>query len=193
MLIMIDNYDSFTYNIVQYLGELGHVPEVFRNDKISLTELKNMDIDALVVSPGPCDPVQAGISCEAIRHFSDKKVPILGICLGHQCIGEVFGCKIVHAPYLMHGKVSKIIHTGVGVFKDIPNGFEATRYHSLTIDPESCPSCLEITAKTEDGIIMGIQHKELPIYGVQFHPESIITEHGHKMLENFLKLSNVMV
>jgi len=191
MVIMIDNYDSFTYNIVQYLGELGHIPEVHRNDKITLSELKDKKFDALIVSPGPCTPAQAGISCESIRHFAEQQVPILGICLGHQCIGEVFGGNVVHAPYLMHGKVSQISHYSRGLFKDIPNGFEATRYHSLTIDPESCPDCLEITAKTDDGIIMGVQHKELPIYGVQFHPESIITEHGHKILENFLKLSNI--
>jgi anthranilate synthase component II len=191
MVIMIDNYDSFTYNIVQYLGELGHAPEVYRNDRITLDELKEKQFDALVISPGPCTPDQAGISCDAIRYFANQKVPILGICLGHQSIGEVFGGKIVHAPYLMHGKVSQILHSGVGLFKDLPDRFEATRYHSLTIDPDSCPSCLEVTAKTDDGIIMGIQHKELPVYGVQFHPESIITEHGHKLLENFLELSNV--
>jgi len=191
MLIMIDNYDSFTYNIVQYLGELGHVPEVYRNDKITLPELKEKEFDALVISPGPCTPDQAGISCDSIRYFAEQQMPILGICLGHQCIGEVFGGKIVHAPYLMHGKVSQIFHSGAGLFKDIPDGFEATRYHSLTIDPESCPDCLEVTAQTDDGIIMGIQHKDFPIYGMQFHPESIITEHGHTILENFLKLNNI--
>lgn len=192
MILMIDNYDSFTYNIVQYLGELGFPPEVHRNDRITVDELKNKPIDALVISPGPCSPLEAGISCEAIKYFATKKVPILGVCLGHQCIGEVYGGKIVHAPYLMHGKVSKIFHSGQGVFEDIPDGFEATRYHSLVIEPASCPDCLEVTAKTDDGVIMGIQHKELPIYGVQFHPESIITEHGHKMLANFLRFSNVV-
>ena len=191
MILMIDNYDSFTYNIVQYLGELGHKPEVYRNNKISLDELKKKKMDALVVSPGPGTPAEAGISCDAVKYFAEEKLPILGICLGHQCIGEVFGGKIIHAPYLMHGKVSAINHNNSGIFKDIPPGFEATRYHSLTLDPDSAPSCLEVTAKTDDGVIMGIQHKTLPVYGLQFHPESIITEHGHKILENFLKLSNV--
>ena len=191
MILMIDNYDSFTYNIVQYMGELGHKPEVCRNDRISLEELKQKRMDALVVAPGPGSPSEAGISREAIKYFAEENIPILGICLGHQCIGEVFGGKIIHAPYLMHGKVSEIRHDGSGIFKDIPDNFEATRYHSLTIDPDSCPSCLEVTARTGDGVIMGIQHKTLPVYGLQFHPESIITEHGHKMLENFLKLSNV--
>lgn len=188
---MIDNYDSFTYNIVQYLGELGEKPQVHRNDRISMDELKAASFDALVVSPGPCSPTEAGLSCDAIKYCAQEKIPVLGICLGHQCIGEVFGGKIVHAPYLMHGKVSEIIHDGKGIFADIPDRFQATRYHSLTIEPESNPECLEVTAKTEDGIIMGIQHRELPVYGVQFHPESIITEHGHKMLENFLNLSKV--
>lgn len=191
MILMIDNYDSFTYNIVQYMGELGHKPDVYRNDKITLDELKKKSINSLIISPGPCSPTEAGISCEVIEYFAKEEVPILGICLGHQCIGEVFGGKIIHAPYLMHGKVSKIIHNGSGIFQDIPAGFKATRYHSLTIDPESCPSCLEVTARTEDGVIMGIQHKTLPVYGVQFHPESIITEHGHKMLENFLKIKKL--
>lgn len=192
MILMIDNYDSFTYNIVQYLGELGYPPEVYRNDRITLGELQFKNCDALVVSPGPCSPAEAGISCAAIKYFAEKRVPVLGVCLGHQCIGEVYGGKIVHAPYLMHGKVSSIYHSGKGIFKDIPDGFEATRYHSLVIEPDSCPACLEVTARTDDGVIMGVQHKELPIYGVQFHPESIITQHGHKLLENFLKLSNVM-
>ena len=188
MILMIDNYDSFTYNIVQYLGELGEAPVVYRNDKIDVEELKNMDFDALVISPGPCSPKEAGISCDAIRYAAEKSIPTLGICLGHQSIGEVFGGDIVHAPYLMHGKVSKIVHEGRGLFKDIPNLFEATRYHSLTINPDTFPDLLDITAMTEDGIIMGIAHKELPIYGMQFHPESIITEHGHKLLQNFLDL-----
>ncbi len=188
MILMIDNYDSFTYNIVQYLGEAGHTPEVYRNDKITLEELKEKEMDALIVSPGPCSPEKAGISCEAINNAAERKIPVLGICLGHQCIGEVFGGSIVHAPYLMHGKVSEIIHNGTGIFKDIPDRFEATRYHSLTIDPETFPDILEITAKTEDGIIMGIAHRLLPIYGIQFHPESIITQYGHKLIQNFLKL-----
>jgi len=189
MILMIDNYDSFTYNIVQYLGELGEEPVVYRNDKISTDELKNINFDALVISPGPCSPAEAGISCDAIRYAAEQKIPTLGICLGHQSIGEVFGGKIIHAPYLMHGKVSKIVHKGEGLFANIPNHFEATRYHSLTIDPETFPESLEITATTEDNIIMGIVHKTLPIYGMQFHPESIITEHGHTLLQNFLDMA----
>ena len=188
MILMIDNYDSFTYNIVQYLGELGSKPEVVRNDCISLDELKNMQIEKLIVSPGPCTPKEAGVSCEAIRYFSEKRIPILGVCLGHQCIGEVFGGKIVHAPYLMHGKVSKVFHNGDGIFKGIPSPYEATRYHSLVIEPESKPDCLDVTAKTDDDIIMAVQHREYPVYGVQYHPESILTEYGHKLLENFLQL-----
>lgn len=192
MFLMIDNYDSFTYNLVQYFAELGHNPEVVRNDKISLSELSKLTIEALVVSPGPCSPREAGISCEAIEYCSSENIPVLGVCLGHQCIGEVFGGKIVHAPTLMHGKVSEIIHKGGDIFKGIPNKFTATRYHSLVIKPESLPSALEVTAKTADGVIMGIRHKKLPVYGVQFHPESILTQHGHKLLENFLKLAGVI-
>lgn len=192
MFLMIDNYDSFTYNLVQYFAELGHTPEVVRNDKISLSELSKLAIEALVVSPGPCSPREAGISCEAIEYCSSEKIPVLGVCLGHQCIGEVFGGKIVHAPTLMHGKVSEIIHKGSDIFKGIPNKFTATRYHSLVIKPESLPSALEVTAKTADGVIMGVRHKKLPVYGVQFHPESILTQHGHKLLENFLKLAGVI-
>ena len=191
MILMIDNYDSFTYNIVQYLGELGHTPEVYRNDKIDIDGLDEIDFDALVISPGPCSPKEAGVSCDAIRYAAEKEIPTLGICLGHQSIGEVFGGKIVHAPYLMHGKVSKIVHNENGIFKGIPNLFEATRYHSLTIEPETLPDCLEVTARTEDHIIMGIVHKSLPIYGMQFHPESIITEYGHKLLQNFLDIALV--
>ena len=191
MILMIDNYDSFTYNVVQYLGELGRPPEVYRNDKINLEQLKELKIDALVVSPGPGSPKEAGISNDAIKYAAGNKIPVLGICLGHQCIGDVFGADIVHAPYLMHGKVSEISHNGTGVFKDLPEKFKATRYHSLTIDPNTFPTDLEITAKTEDGIIMGVSHKVLPIHGMQFHPESIITEHGHKLLQNFLELAGV--
>lgn len=186
---MIDNYDSFTYNVVQYLAELGQMPTVIRNDQANLEEIAKMPVKALVVSPGPCSPKEAGVSCEAIRYFASKSVPIFGICLGHQCIGEVFGGKIVHAPSLMHGKVSKIFHNGKGLFEAIPNGFVATRYHSLVIEPESVPGCLEVTAHSEDGVIMAVQHKSLPIYGVQFHPESILTEHGHDIIANFLKIS----
>ena len=192
MILMIDNYDSFTYNIVQYLGELGCRPEVIRNDHISIDELKKMDLEKLLISPGPCTPRQAGISCDAIRIFSAKKIPIMGVCLGHQCIGEVFGGRVVHAPYLMHGKVSGINHQGTGLFKGIPSPFTATRYHSLTIDPESVPDCLEVTAETDDRIIMGVRHKSLPVYGVQSHPESILTEYGHKLLKNFLEERNNM-
>ena len=190
MILMIDNYDSFTYNIVQYLGELGEPLEVYRNDKIDIAGLEKLNFDALVISPGPCSPKEAGISCDAIRYATEKKIPTLGVCLGHQSIGEVFGGDIVHAPYLMHGKASKIVHNGKGLFKDIPNRFEATRYHSLTIDPDTFPDCLEVTATTEDDIIMGVAHKTLPIYGMQFHPESIITEHGHKLLQNFLDMAS---
>ncbi|HCE43473.1 MAG TPA: anthranilate/aminodeoxychorismate synthase component II [Lentisphaeria bacterium] len=191
MFLMIDNYDSFTYNLVQYFGELGHLPEVVRNDKITMKELAKLPVEALVVSPGPCSPREAGISCDAIEFFSSKEIPVLGVCLGHQCIGEVFGGKIVHAPSLMHGKVSEIIHGGKGIFKGIPDKFTATRYHSLVIEPSSFPPELEATARTEDGVIMGLQHRKLPVYGVQFHPESILTEHGHKLLGNFLKLAGI--
>ncbi|MFZ2656833.1 MAG: aminodeoxychorismate/anthranilate synthase component II [Victivallales bacterium] len=191
MFLMIDNYDSFTYNLVQYFGELGHLPEVVRNDKICMKELAKLDVEALVISPGPCSPREAGISCDAIEFFSSKSIPVLGVCLGHQCIGEVFGGKIVHAPSLMHGKVSGIIHGGKGIFKGIPDNFTATRYHSLVIEPETFPAELEATARTRDGVIMGVQHRNLPVYGVQFHPESILTEHGHKLLGNFLKLAGI--
>ncbi|MBN1865402.1 MAG: aminodeoxychorismate/anthranilate synthase component II [Victivallales bacterium] len=188
MILMIDNYDSFTYNIVQYLGELGSRPQVYRNDAVSLEDLEKIGFEALVVSPGPCSPAEAGISCDAIRLCSGKGIPVFGICLGHQCIGEVFGGKVVHAPYLMHGKVSQIVHDGKGVFKGIPNRFDATRYHSLTIEPESCPGCLDVCARTDDGVIMGVRHSTLPVHGVQFHPESVITEHGHEIIRNFLDL-----
>jgi anthranilate synthase/aminodeoxychorismate synthase-like glutamine amidotransferase len=188
MILMIDNYDSFTYNIVQYLGELGCFPEVIRNADTDAAGIKRMKIKKLIISPGPCDPAQAGISCEAIRICSARKVPVLGICLGHQCIGEVFGGRTVHAPYLMHGKVSEVLHDGKGLFKGLPSPFKATRYHSLVIEKESFPEELEITARTKDDIIMGIRHRSLPVYGVQFHPESILTEHGHKLLANFLSV-----
>jgi anthranilate synthase/aminodeoxychorismate synthase-like glutamine amidotransferase len=192
MFLMIDNYDSFTYNLVQYFAELGHSPKVVRNDKINLSELSKLPVGALVVSPGPCSPREAGISCAAIKYFSSKHIPVLGVCLGHQCIGEVFGGEIIHAPSLMHGKVSEIIHGGRNIFKGIPNKFTATRYHSLVIKPESFPPALEITAETPEGVIMGICHRKLPVYGVQFHPESILTQHGHKLLGNFPKLAGIM-
>ncbi len=188
MLLMIDNYDSFTYNLVQYLGELGNKPEVVRNDHINMDELAEKPVSRLFISPGPCSPREAGISCEAIKYFAGKGIPVLGVCLGHQCIGEVFGGKVVHAPYLMHGKLSDIYHRDCDVFKGLPSPFEATRYHSLVIERETCPEVLEITAETKDGIIMGVRHRELPVYGVQFHPESILTGHGHKLLKNFLEM-----
>ncbi len=185
MLLMIDNYDSFTYNLVQYLGELGEDVVVKRNDEISLADIEAMQPKRIVISPGPCTPNEAGISVAAIEKFAGK-IPLLGVCLGHQAIGQAFGGKIVHAKTLMHGKTSQITHTERGVFAGLPSPFRATRYHSLVIERETCPSCLEITAWTEDGEIMGVRHKTLPIEGVQFHPESILTEHGHALLKNFL-------
>ena len=191
MLLMIDNYDSFTYNLVQYFGELKAEVEVVRNDQISIADIETMAPDHLVISPGPCTPNEAGISMEAIRHFAGK-LPILGVCLGHQSIGQVFGGKIVHANAIMHGKTSMIVHTGQGVFAGLPSPFEATRYHSLVIEKDSVPDCLEITAwtETENGAmdeIMGVRHKDFAIEGVQFHPESILTQHGHQLLRNFLQ------
>ncbi|MHB8950132.1 MAG: anthranilate synthase component II [Rhodoferax sp.] len=190
-LLMIDNYDSFTYNIVQYLGELGAEVTVARNDEITLAEidaqLKAGQLDRLVISPGPCSPAEAGISVAAIQHFAGK-LPILGVCLGHQAIGAAFGGKIIRAQQLMHGKTSVITTTQEGVFAGLPKQFTVNRYHSLSIERASCPPCLSITAWTEDGEIMGIKHISLDIEGVQFHPESILTEHGHAMLKNFLKV-----
>ncbi|WP_410498002.1 aminodeoxychorismate/anthranilate synthase component II [Chitinibacter sp. S2-10] len=186
MLLMIDNYDSFTYNLVQYFGELGQDVHVHRNDEITLELIEAMKPKYLVISPGPCSPLEAGISVPAIKHFAGK-LPIMGVCLGHQSIGEAFGGKIIHAKTLMHGKVSPVIHNNIGMFRDIPSPVTVTRYHSLAIERETLPDCLEVTAWTEDGEIMGVRHKTLAIEGVQFHPESILTEHGHKMLENFLK------
>ena len=185
MLLMIDNYDSFTYNLVQYFGELGQEVQVYRNDEISLEQIAALKPDHIVISPGPCTPNEAGVSVPVIKQFAGK-VPILGVCLGHQSIGQAFGGKIVHAKQLMHGKTSEIHHKGVGVFAGLPDSFTATRYHSLVIERESLPDCLEITAWTDDGEIMGVRHKTLAVEGVQFHPESILTEHGHAMLENFL-------
>lgn len=186
MLLMIDNYDSFTYNLVQYLGELGEEVVVHRNDEITLQQVAQMNPARIVVSPGPCTPNEAGISVALITQFAGK-IPILGVCLGHQSIGQAFGGKIVHAKQLMHGKTSLIHHTGLGVFKNLPNPYLATRYHSLVIARESIPACLEITAWTDDGEIMGVRHRTLPIQGVQFHPESILTEHGHALLQNFTR------
>ncbi|WP_293765965.1 aminodeoxychorismate/anthranilate synthase component II [uncultured Aquitalea sp.] len=186
MLLMIDNYDSFTYNLVQYFGELGQEVKVFRNDEITLQDIERLAPQYLVVSPGPCSPNEAGISVPAIKHFAGK-LPIMGVCLGHQSIGQAFGGNIIHAKQLMHGKVSPVSHHNVGMFRDIPNPVTCTRYHSLVIERETLPDCLDITAWTDDGEIMGVRHKTLPIEGVQFHPESILTQHGHKMLDNFLK------
>ena len=185
MLLMIDNYDSFTYNLVQYFGELGQEVKVFRNDAISLSEIARLNPDYLVISPGPCAPAQAGISLAAIREFAGK-IPLLGVCLGHQSIGEAFGGRVVHAKKLMHGKVSPVHHNNVGMFRNLPNPVTCTRYHSLAVERETLPECLEITAWTDDGEIMGMRHKTLAVEGVQFHPESILTEHGHDMLKNFL-------
>jgi anthranilate synthase component 2 len=184
-LLMIDSYDSFTYNIVQYFGELGAEVEVFRNDEITVEQIAAKQPDRLVVSPGPCSPLEAGISVAAIQHFAGK-LPILGVCLGHQSIGAAFGGKIVRAKELMHGKTSVITTTQQGVFAGLPRQFTVNRYHSLAIDKASCPDVLEVTAWTDDGEIMGVRHKTLAIEGVQFHPESILTEHGHAMLKNFL-------
>ena len=185
-LLMVDNYDSFTYNIVQYFGELGADIEVFRNDEIDLEGIAQRKPDRLVISPGPCSPAEAGISVAAIQHFAGK-LPILGVCLGHQSIGAAFEGKIVRAQELMHGKTSVIQTTQQGVFRNLPKKFTVNRYHSLAIERTSCPADLEITAWTDDGEIMGVRHKSLAIEGVQFHPESILTEHGHAMLKNFLE------
>ena len=185
MLLMIDNYDSFTYNLVQYLAEIGQEVEVVRNDKISIEEINKLNPRYIVISPGPCTPNEAGISLELIEAFKGK-IPILGVCLGHQSIGQAFGGKIVHAQTIMHGKTSKISHNNKGVFRGIKNPFMATRYHSLVIEKQTLPNCFDITAWTDDNEIMGIKHKELAIEGVQFHPESILSEHGHDLLKNFL-------
>jgi anthranilate synthase component 2 len=187
-LLMIDNYDSFTYNLVQYFGELGAHVEVFRNDEITVEGIAQRRPDRLVISPGPCSPAEAGISVEAIRRFAGK-VPMLGVCLGHQAVGAAFGGKVIRAKHLMHGKTSVITTTGEGVFKDLPERFTVNRYHSLAIEKASCPSELLTTAWAEDGEIMGVRHRELAVQGVQFHPESILTEHGHAMLKNFLEQS----
>ena len=186
MLLMIDNYDSFTYNLVQYFGELGEDVQVFRNDAITLKEIAAMKPDRLVISPGPCSPKEAGISVDVIKEFAGR-IPLLGVCLGHQSIGYAFGGEIIHAQKPMHGKLSPVHHTNLGVFAGLPNPFTATRYHSLAIRRDTLPDCLEVTAWTDDGEIMGVRHKTLAVQGVQFHPESIMTEHGHALLDNFLK------
>jgi anthranilate synthase/aminodeoxychorismate synthase-like glutamine amidotransferase len=187
MLLMIDNYDSFTYNLVQYLSELGEEVRVFRNDQITLDEIRRLHPSKIVISPGPCTPNEAGISLELIKEFAGK-IPILGVCLGHQAIGQAFGGKIVRAPRIMHGKTSPIHHDQKTIFSGLSNPFEATRYHSLVIEPQSFPDCLEISARTQEGEIMGVRHKEYPIEGVQFHPESILTVEGKKLLKNFLEI-----
>ncbi len=189
MLLMIDNYDSFTYNLVQYLGELGEDVRVYRNDQITVPEIEKLKPDHIVISPGPCTPNEAGVSVETIQKLGGR-FPILGVCLGHQSIGQAYGGKIVRAKQLMHGKTSMIHHANKGVFTGLPNPFEATRYHSLVIERASIPDVLEITAWTDDGEIMGARHKTLPVEGVQFHPESILTQHGHKLLRNFLTQNN---
>jgi anthranilate synthase component 2 len=185
MLLMIDNYDSFTYNLVQYFGELGEDVRVFRNDEITLAQIEQLAPGRICISPGPCTPNEAGVSLGVFEHFSGR-VPILGVCLGHQAMGQAYGGKVVRARTLMHGKTSPIAHTGAGVFTGLPTPFEATRYHSLAVERASLPDCLEVTAWTVDGEIMGLRHKTMPVEGVQFHPESIATEHGHAMLRNFL-------
>lgn len=193
-VVVVDNYDSFVYNLVQYLGELGADPEVVRNDALDLAGLVSLEPDALLVSPGPGRPVDAGISNAAIEFFGARGVPVLGVCLGHQCIGEVFGGTIVRAPEIVHGKPSAVAHDGLGVFAGLPNPMTATRYHSLVIDEATVPSCLTVTARTPDGLIMGVRHRELPIEGVQFHPESILTgAAGKALLANFLNVAAVGV
>lgn len=187
MLLMLDNYDSFTYNLVQYFGELGEDVKVVRNDQVTVADIAKMEPARICVSPGPCAPAQAGISVELIRHFAGK-IPILGVCLGHQAIGVAYGGNIVRAKQIMHGKVSAITHTGTDVFTGLPSPFDVTRYHSLAVERATLPDCLEITAQTDDGEIMGLRHKTLSVYGVQFHPESVLSEHGHALLRNFLTL-----
>jgi anthranilate synthase/aminodeoxychorismate synthase-like glutamine amidotransferase len=186
MLLVIDNYDSFTYNLVQYFGELGAEMKVVRNDALGIGEIRELAPSHICISPGPCTPNEAGISCDVVREFG-KTTPIFGVCLGHQSIGQVYGGDVIRAKKLMHGKTSPILHTGKSVFAGLPSPMTATRYHSLIVKRETLPDCLEITAETENGTIMGLMHKEYPVHGVQFHPESILTEDGMKMLENFLK------
>jgi anthranilate synthase component 2 len=189
MLLLIDNYDSFTYNLVHYFGELGAKMEIYRNDALSADEALGLRPQAIVLSPGPCDPDQAGICLELIEKNAGN-IPLLGVCLGHQAIGQAYGGKVVRAPNLIHGKVSDIKHTGKGLFAGVPTPFLATRYHSLMVERQSLPDCLEVTAETDDGIIMGLAHQEYPIHGVQFHPESIASEQGHELLKNFLTVVN---
>jgi anthranilate synthase/aminodeoxychorismate synthase-like glutamine amidotransferase len=192
MILIIDNYDSFVYNLAQYVGELGWQPEVYRNDKITLAQIDELAPSHIIISPGPCTPLEAGISNDVISHFQGK-VPLLGVCLGHQCIGYVYGGKIVRAVVPVHGKTSLMFHDGKTVFQGIVNPFEATRYHSLVIKPETVPDCLEVSARTAEGEIMGVRHREFAIEGVQFHPESILTRPGHDILRNFLKVTSAKV
>lgn len=191
MILVIDNYDSFTFNLVQYLGEIcSEKILVYRNDKISIEQIKELKPASIIISPGPCTPIEAGISVDVIRNLGSK-IPVLGVCLGHQSIGYAFNANIIRAPYLMHGKVSQIYHKGQNIFKGLPVPFTATRYHSLIIERLTCPDCLQITAETDDGLIMGVSHKEYPVFGVQFHPEAILTEGGKLILSNFLNISGI--
>ena len=187
MILVIDNYDSFTYNLVQYFGELGEDPVVRRNDRVTISEIEEMSPERICISPGPCTPNEAGVSNDVIKAFAGR-LPILGVCLGHQCLGQVYGGNVVRAGRLMHGKTSPILHNGRDLFEGLPNSFVATRYHSLLVQRESLPECLEITAETAEGEIMGLRHRILPVWGVQFHPESILTTHGKELLANFLRL-----
>jgi anthranilate synthase/aminodeoxychorismate synthase-like glutamine amidotransferase len=187
VLLVIDNYDSFTYNLVQYFGQLGVEQRVFRNDQITVEQALALNPDRVMISPGPCSPAEAGVSCDMIKAFAGKK-PVLGVCLGHQAIGHVYGGKVVRAPHLMHGKTSPVFHDGRDLFMGMPNPFAATRYHSLVVDRPSLPASLQVTAWTDDGLIMGLRHRDLPVWGVQFHPESFVTERGMDILANFLRL-----
>ncbi|NLP02076.1 MAG: aminodeoxychorismate/anthranilate synthase component II [Fibrobacter sp.] len=192
MILMIDNYDSFTYNLVQYLGELYKDEiRVFRNDQITVEEIDAFSSQAIIISPGPCSPKEAGISVDVISALG-RKIPLLGVCLGHQSIGFAFGGKVIRSPYLMHGKVSQIHHNGQDIFQNLPVPFTATRYHSLIVERETLPECLQVTAETDDGLIMGLRHREYPVYGVQFHPESILTEGGKTILSNFLRIAGAL-
>ncbi len=185
-VLVVDNYDSFVYILVQYLGELGAEPIVHRHDAVTLDEMRALEPDAVLISPGPGRPEDAGLSNAAIEHFGGAGTPVLGVCLGHQCIGQLYGGEVVRAPAVMHGKISEIRHQGEGVFEGLPSPVTATRYHSLVVDPATVPETLEVTAETDDGVVMGLRHRELPVEGVQFHPESILTDHGHQLLQNFL-------
>ncbi len=188
MFVLIDNYDSFTYNLLHYIGELGTDVLVHRNDAVSADDVMAMGADGIVLSPGPCDPDRAGICLELVEKAAGK-IPIFGVCLGHQCIGQVFGGTVIRSPEPMHGKVSEITHRGTGIFAGLPTPFEATRYHSLSIDPATVPDCLQVTAESADGVVQGMSHRQLDIHGVQFHPESIASQHGHKLLQNFIDIA----